>query len=103
MNYSNDQIFLIVLALCFLTLILIIFLNTQRELANQQKQRLYQDFKFKYKHPISAKRFAIENQVSLAEAKQFLDDKIKEFGGIVLDKNSDTEYSFDIANDDNSF
>ena len=97
------QIFLIVLALCLLTLILMTLLNTQKELANNQNQKLYQSFKFKYKHPIRAKQFAVENQVSLAKAKQFLEDKIKEFGGIILTKNNDTEYHFDISDDENAF
>lgn len=100
---TYEQIFFTVLALCVLPIVLIPFLNTQKELANNRNQRLYQSFKFKYKHPIKAKQFAVENQISLAEAKQFLEDKIKEFGGIILTKNNDTEYHFDISDDENAF
>lgn len=60
-------------------------------------QELNRDFKYRYKKPISAKEFAIENYISLKQSKKFLDDKLLEFGGIVVPKNGDSEYHFDIS------
>lgn len=66
--------------------------------ADTQNQKLNIAFKYIYKKPINAKEFAIENQISLAKAKTFLDDKLHEFGGITLNKNDDIEYHIAIGN-----
>ena len=65
--------------------------------ADTRNQKLNMAFKYIYKKPISAKEFAIENYISLKQSKQFLDDKLLEFGGIVVTQNGDNEYHFDIS------
>ena len=66
--------------------------------ADTQNQKLNKAFKCIYKKPISTKKFAVENEISLAKAKTFLDDKLHEFGGITLNKNDDIEYHIAISN-----
>lgn len=65
--------------------------------ADTRNKKLDIDFKYRYKKPITAKEFAIENCTSLKQSKRFLDDKLLEFGGIVVPKNGDSEYHFDIS------
>ena len=65
--------------------------------ADIRDKELNRDFKYRYKKPISAKEFAIENCISLKQSKKFLDNKLLEFGGIVVPKNGDSEYHFDIS------
>jgi hypothetical protein len=65
--------------------------------ADTRNKKLDTDFKYRYKKPISAKEFAIENYISLKQSKQFLDNKLLEFGGIVVPQNTDSEYHFDIS------
>jgi len=65
--------------------------------SDTKNRKLNTDFKYRYKKPISAKEFAIENYISLKQSKQFLDNKLLEFGGIVVSQNSDSEYHFDIS------
>ena len=65
--------------------------------ADTRNKKLDIDFKYRYKKPISAKEFAIENCISLKQSKQFLDNKLLEFGGIVVSQNGDSEYHFDIS------
>ena len=62
-----------------------------------KNRKLDTDFKYRHKKPISAKEFAIENYISLKQSKKFLDNKLLEFGGIVVPKNGDSEYHFDIS------
>ena len=62
-----------------------------------KNRKLDTDFKYRYKKPINAKEFAIENYISLKQSKKFLDNKLLEFGGIVVSKNGDSEYHFDIS------
>ena len=65
--------------------------------ADTKNKKLDTDFKYRYKKPISAKEFAIENYISLKQSKKFLANKLLEFGGIVVSKNGDSEYHFDIS------
>jgi hypothetical protein len=65
--------------------------------ADTRNKKLGIDFKYRYKKPISAKEFAIENCTSLKQSKRFLDNKLLELGGIVVSQNGDSEYHFDIS------
>jgi hypothetical protein len=65
--------------------------------ADTKDSKLNINFKYRYKKPISAKEFAIENCISLEQSKEFLDNKLLEFGGIVVPQNGDSEYHFDIS------
>jgi hypothetical protein len=99
MNNETYQIF----ALFFIgvpTLLLGFFIGVTIEYfswSDTKNRKLNTDFKYRYKKPISAKEFAIENYISLKQSKQFLDNKLLEFGGIVVSQNSDSEYHFDIS------
>ena len=99
MNNEINQTF----ALLFLgvpTLLLGFLLGTWLDYfswADTRNKKLDIDFKYRYKKPISAKEFAIENYISLKQSKKFLDNKLLEFGGIVVPKNGDSEYHFDIS------
>ena len=99
MNHEIYQIF----ALLFIgvpTLLLGLFIGVTIEYfswADTKNKKLDTDFKYRYKKPISAKEFAIENYISLKQSKKFLDNKLLEFGGIVVTKNGDSEYHFDIS------
>ena len=99
MNNEIYQIF----ALLFIgvpTLLLGLFIGVTIDYfswADTKNKKLDTDFKYRYKKPISAKEFAIENYISLKQSKKFLDNKLLEFGGIVVPKNGDSEYHFDIS------
>ena len=99
MNNESYQIF----ALFFIgvpTLLLGLFIGVTIEYfswADTKNRKLDTDFKYRYKKPINAKEFAIENYISLKQSKKFLDNKLLEFGGIVVPKNGDSEYHFDIS------
>ena len=99
MNNKIYQIF----ALLFIgvpTLLLGLFIGVTIEYfswVDTKNRKLDTDFKYRYKKPISAKEFAIENYISLKQSKKFLDNKLLEFGGIVVSKNGDSEYHFDIS------
>lgn len=99
MNNETYQIF----ALFFIgvpTLLLGFFIGVAIEYfswSDTKNRKLNTDFKYRHKKPISAKEFAIENYISLKQSKQFLDNKLLEFGGIVVSQNSDSEYHFDIS------
>ena len=99
MNNEIDQIF----AVFFIgvpTLLLGLFIGVTIEYfswVDTKNRKLDTDFKYRYKKPISAKEFAIENYISLKQSKKFLDNKLLEFGGIVVPKNGDSEYYFDIS------
>jgi hypothetical protein len=99
MNNETYQIF----ALFFIgvpTLLLGFFIGVAIEYfswSDTKNRKLNTDFKYRYKKPISAKEFAVENYISLKQSKQFLDNKLLEFGGIVVSQNSDSEYHFDIS------
>ena len=99
MNNEINQTF----ALLFLgvpTLLLGFLLGTWLDYfswSDTRNKKLNGDFKYRYKKPISAREFAIENCISLKQSKKFLDDKLLEFGGIVVPKNGDNEYHFDIS------
>ena len=99
MNYEINQIF----ALLFLglpVLLLGFLFGTWLDYfsrADTRNKELNRDFKYRYKKPISAKEFAIENCISLKQSKKFLDNKLLEFGGIVVPQNGDSEYHFDIS------
>jgi len=99
MNNEIYQIF----ALLFIgvpTLLLGLFIGVTIDYfswADTKNKKLDTDFKYRYKKPISAKEFAIENYISLKQSKKFLDNKLLEFGGIVVPQNGDSEYHFDIS------
>lgn len=99
MNYEINQVF----ALLFLglpVLLLGFLFGTWLEYfswSDTKNKNLNIAFKYIYKKPISAKEFAIENCISLKQSKKFLDDKLLEFGGIVVPQNGDSEYHFDIS------
>lgn len=99
MNNEIDQIF----ALLFIgvpTLLLGLYIGMTIEYfswSDTKDSKLNISFKYRYKKPISAKEFAIENCISLEQSKKFLDDKLLEFGGIVVPENGDSKYYFDIS------
>ena len=99
MNNEIYQIF----ALLFIrvpTLLLGLFIKVTIDYfswADTKDSKLDISFKYRCKKPISAKKFAIENCISLKQSKRFLDNKLLEFGGIVVTKNGDSEYHFDIS------
>ena len=99
MNNEIYQIF----ALLFIgvpTLLLGLFIGVTIEYfswVDTKNRKLDTDFKYRYKKPISAKEFAIENYIPLKQSKKFLDNKLLEFGGIVVPENGDNEYHFDIS------
>ena len=99
MNYEIYQIF----PLLFIgvpTSLLGLFIGVIIEYfswSDTKNRKLDTDFKYRYRKTISAKEFAIENYISLKQSKKFLDDKLLEFGGIVVFKNGDSEYHFDIS------
>ena len=93
MNNEIGQIF----ALLFIGVPLIGVTIEYFSWSDTKNQKLNTDFKYRYKKPISAKEFAIENYISLKQSKRFLDDKLLEFGGIVVSQNGDNEYHFDIS------
>lgn len=99
MNYEINQIF-VLLFIGLPTLLLGLFIGVAIEYfswSDTKNKKLDTDFKYRYKKPISAKEFAIENYISLKQSKKFLDNKLLEFGGIVVPKNGDSEYHFDIS------
>lgn len=82
------------------TLLLGLFIGVTIEYfswADIKNSKLNISFKYRYKKPISAKKFAIENCICLEQSKKFLDNKLLEFGGIVVPENGDNEYHFDIS------
>lgn len=99
MNNDIDQIF----ALLFIgvpTSLLGIVVGMTIEYfhwSDTKNSKLNTSFKYRYKKPISAKAFAIENYISLEQSKEFLDNKLLEFGGIVVPQNGDSEYHFDVS------
>lgn len=99
MNNEIYQIF----ALFFIgvpTLLLGLFIGVTIEYfswSDTKNKNLNIAFKYIYTKPISAKEFAIENYISLKQSKEFLDDKLLEFGGIAVPQNGDSEYHFDIS------
>ena len=99
MNNEIDQIFAVFfIGGSFLLLGLYIGMTIEYSLwADTKDSKLNISFKYRYKKPISAKEFAIENCTSLKQSKRFLDNKLLEFGGIVVTKNGDSEYHFDIS------
>lgn len=96
----NNEIYQIFALFLIGALLLGLFIGVTIEYfswSDTRNKKLNRDFKYRYKKPISAKEFAIENYISLKQSKKFLDDKILEFGGIVVPKNGDSEYHFDIS------
>ena len=105
MNHEINEI-LAFLFLTLPTLLLGLFIGVTIEYfswSDTKNRKLDTDFKYRYKKPISVKEFAVENYISLKQSKQFLDNKLLEFGGIVVPKNGDSEYHFDIAVNKNVF
>ena len=105
MNYQINEIFAF-LFLTLPTLLLGLFIGVTIEYfswSNTKNRDLDIEFKRRYKKPIGVKKFAIENYISLKQSKQFLDNKLLEFGGIIVSKHGDTEYHFDILDDENAF
>ena len=99
MNYQINEIFAF-LFLTLPTLLLGLFIGATIEYfswSDTKNRKLDTDFKYRYKKPINAKEFAIENYISLKQSKKFLDNKLLEFGGIVVPENGDNEYHFDIS------
>jgi len=98
MNNETYQILIFAFGLSTLLLGFLIGVTIDYFLwADTKNRKLDTDFKYRYKKPISAKEFAINNYISLKQSKQFLDNKLLEFGGIVVPQNSDSEYHFDIS------
>ena len=110
MNHQINEIFAF-LFLTLPTLLLGIFIGVKIEYfswSDTKNRDLDIEFKRqlrgqRYKKPIGVKKFAIENYISLKQSKQFLDNKLLEFGGIIVSKHGDTEYHFDILDDENAF
>lgn len=105
MNHQINEIFAF-LFLTLPTLLLGLFIGVTIEYfswSNTKNRDLDIEFKRRYKKPIGVKKFAIENYISLKQSKQFLDNKLLEFGGIIVSKHGDTEYHFDILDDENAF
>ena len=99
MNNEIDQIFAVFfIGGPFLLLGLYIGMTIEySSWADTKDSKLNISFKYRYKKPISAKKFAIENCISLEQSKEFLDNKLLEFGGIVVPENGDNGYHFDIS------